>query len=171
MATLPGSVTGHPAPLSMRRSPSAIQRPTPPTVARLLHSGALGPLMHKADLLARLGKALAEAMPAPLAGRCQVANLQDDATLVVIAASSAVAAKIRALAPRLERSLASVHPGVLTLLVQVRPESLAAVAMPPQPRLLAAEAAGHLDRLAASLPDSSLKTAITRLASKRQSSP
>ncbi len=151
----------------MRRHPSALQRPTPPTIGRVLHAGALGPLMHKADLLARLGTTLAGNLPRPLATRCQVANLQDDATLVIVAASSAVAAKIRALAPRLERSLASVHPDIRALLVQVRPESIAPAAAPAQPRLLAPEAAGHLDRLAASLPDSPLKRAIDRLARKR----
>ena len=136
----------------------------------MLQSGALGPLMQKADLLARLGTTLATNLPQPLATRCQVANLQDDATLVIVAASSAVAAKIRALAPRLERSLALVHPGVQALLVQVRPESIAPAPPPAQPRLLAPEAAGHLDRLAANLPDSPLKRAIHRLASKRTAS-
>lgn len=142
-----------------------------PTVSRVLQTGSLAPLIEKAGELAHLGEALGRVLPPGLATRCQVANLQADGVLVIWVSSNAVAAKLRAVLPRLQQAMASTHPGVLQLLVQVRPSNLPEPPPPPHPRLLAPEAAAHLEALAAGLGDTPLRRAVRRLAAKRQGSP
>jgi hypothetical protein len=163
-------------PAAIRRfSPAKPARPgrlrLSPTISRVLQDGEFAPLLEKATELASLGNTLIRVLPAALASRCQVANLQGDGVLVIQVSSNAVAAKLRAVLPRLHQAIASTHPGVLQLLVQVRPASLPEPPPPPHPRLLDATAAAHLEALADSLGDTPLRRAIRRLAAKGQALP
>ena len=61
---------------------------------------SLGPLAERASQLIELRKLFREAIPAGLAEACEVANLRKD-TLVILASTSACAAKLKQLSPRL----------------------------------------------------------------------
>ena len=60
----------------------------------------LAPLAERAAQLIALRKIFREAVPASLAGACEVANLRSG-TVVILAATSACAAKLKQLSPRL----------------------------------------------------------------------
>ncbi len=60
----------------------------------------LGPLAERATGLIAMRKIFREAVPAGLADACEVANLRSD-TLVILADTSACAAKLKQLGPRL----------------------------------------------------------------------
>lgn len=61
---------------------------------------SLGPLAERAGQLIELRKLFREAIPEGLAEACEVANLRQD-TLIVLASTSACAAKLKQLSPRL----------------------------------------------------------------------
>ena len=61
---------------------------------------SIGPLAERASQLIELRKLFREVIPAGLADACEVANLRKD-TLVVLASTSACAAKLKQLSPRL----------------------------------------------------------------------
>ncbi len=136
------------------------------SVGNLMQRGELAPVVEKARHLARLGTLLYGLMPAGLAARCRVANLEEG-KLHVLASSNATAAKLRQLAPRLSDALSKAEGRELTLRFSVQPESGQGTPEPAHARLLDPNAAAQLDALAARLPEGSLRRAVLRLAQKR----
>lgn len=60
----------------------------------------LGPLAERASQLIALRKIFREVIPASLADACEIANVRND-TVVIFAATSACAAKLKQLSPRM----------------------------------------------------------------------
>lgn len=61
---------------------------------------SLAPLAERASQLIELRKVFRAAIPESLAGACEVANIRQD-TVIILAATSACAAKLKQLSPRL----------------------------------------------------------------------
>lgn len=133
----------------------------------IAHSGNLTALARHARRLSDLQQLLLEATPPALAAATRVTNLKAG-TLVVLADSSAVAAKLRQLAPRLLKQVQKQHAEVtgIRVDVQVKTHKIKAedeVTKHPLPP----EAIKDLGGLAEALPPSPLKSALVRLLARR----
>ncbi|MBL8377305.1 MAG: DUF721 domain-containing protein [Burkholderiales bacterium] len=83
------------------------------------HNDALAPLAARASGLLRMRRLLEESLPPPLATAIEVANLRHGVLLIRVA-NSAVAAKLRQLAPRLIAACSSRGAEVSAIEVQVQ---------------------------------------------------
>ena len=131
-------------------------------------SGDLKSLARQAQRLRDLEQLLFESTPVALARASRVANLKAG-TLVVLADNSAVAAKLRQLAPSLLLHLnkRGFEVTVLRVEVQVKAhkikaeDDVTARALPP-------DAIEDFARLSRALPDSPLRTAVDRLVTRHR---
>jgi len=134
----------------------------------LVQTGELRAWSRQARRLADLQQVLLEAVPTPLATSTRVKSLQAG-TLFIVADNSAIAAKLRQLAPTLLLHVRKREKEVTGIQVEVQvtaPQSGPAGA--PRERDLSLETVGAFDDLARTLKESPLKTALTRLVRRRK---
>lgn len=130
--------------------------------AFLADSDGIASLMPQAKRLLELRAAFAAMLPKPLAQSCSVANYKQG-KIIVFAANSAVAAKLKLMRPTLLEQLAKRANEVTGMEVQVQPPSHERQAIEKSSKI-SQDAAENLDRLCTQLPDSELKNAIGRIA-------
>ncbi len=124
----------------------------------------VGALMPKARRLLRLRQALVQMLPESLSRSCTLAN-ERQGRIVLFAESSAVAAKLKLLAPALRNRLLQTGEQVTSVIIEVQPPAPGGPP-PPEEKMLTREAASELEALAARMPDSKLKTALKSLAGR-----
>lgn len=131
-------------------------------------SGSLKALARQAQHLEALQHLLFEATPPALAAASRVTNLRSG-TLVISAQNSAIAAKLRQLAPRLLSHLRkqAVEITGIQVNVQVKPHKIKAEDEFTK-RPLPPDAIQNFGRLSDTLPPSPLKSALTRLVERRR---
>ena len=135
----------------------------PRNVGTLLKS-SIDPLMPQAKRLLELRQILHDALPANLAKASTIANYKQG-KVVIFAENSAVAAKLRLLAPGVKDRMAQSGLEITGIEVEVQLKARA-VAPASTDRRLSAAAAKEISELAAQLADSKLKFALESLASK-----
>jgi hypothetical protein len=130
-------------------------------------SGGLRTLAREAQRLKSLEHLLFEALPPALASASRVSNLKTG-TLVVSTENSAIAAKLRQLAPRLLLHLrkSGVEITGIDVDVQVKTHKIKGE-HDVTPPALPPEAIQEINRLSQRLPASPLKTALARLAARQ----
>jgi len=129
--------------------------------AFLDQADGVAPLMPQAKRLTELREILASLLPEPLARRCSVANYKQGRVLV-FASNGATAAKLKLMLPALLKELSGRAMEVTGLEVTVQaPESEHQVS--EKSAKISQDAASTLARLSEQLPDSELKTALTRI--------
>jgi len=133
----------------------------------IARSGDLKALARHARRLSDLQQLFTEATPSTLAAATRVVDLKAG-TLVVLADNSAVAAKLRQIAPRVLKHLQNQQPEItgIRVGVQVKTHKIKAehdVTRPPLPP----EAIQDLSGLAQALPPSPLKAALGRMLARR----
>jgi Dna[CI] antecedent, DciA len=141
-----------------------------------VNSQLIGPLLRslrnleaivvRAEQLAALEQAYVAAIPREFAARSRVAYERAGA-IVVLADTSAVAAKLRQLAPRIVARIVKSAPEITSMRVEVQ------IAQhnnsPPRVRpTIGADGLASLRELRDALPDSPLRVAIGRLVSRRE---
>ena len=133
----------------------------------IARSGGLEALARHARRLSDLQQLLLEATPSALAAATRVTDLKAG-TLVVLADNPAVAAKLRQLAPRLLKHVQKQQSEItgIRVGVQVKTHKIKAEDEVTKPSL-PPEAIQDLKDLADALPDSSLKSALARMVSRR----
>jgi len=131
-----------------------------------LDAGAtLGRLSHRAQRLAELESAYAEAAPDRLAEASGVSHLEAG-TLFLCAENGAVAAKLRQLAPLLLSKLRKQAPECTAIRVTVQVRGWPARRPSSARRRLGEQGIVALQALAETLPPSPLKAAVARLAAR-----
>lgn len=122
-------------------------------------------LMPKAQRLLELRRVLASRLPANLRRSCTIANYMQG-KVVIFAENSAVAAKLKLLAPDLRDALEKRAIEVTGIDIQVQPTE--PVHTPEKSMSLPPQALHDLAALEAQLPDSDLKKAITTLLQRHE---
>ena len=120
--------------------------------------------MPQAKRLLELRKILHDALPANLAKASAIANYKQG-KVVIFAENSAVAAKLRLLAPGVKDRMAQSGHEITGIEVEVQLKSRVPAPAPTDRRLSEA-ASRELSALAAQLTDSKLKSTLESLASK-----
>ena len=138
--------------------------PTKNPCAYLTQPDGIASLMPQALRLIELRGILAAALPESLARSCSVANYKQG-KIVIFAANSAVAAKLKLLSPALSEELSKRAVEVTGLEVRVQPLNYDSQAFEKSAKI-SVEAGHGLDRLLQQLPDSELKTALSRIAGR-----
>jgi hypothetical protein len=141
--------------------------PTKNPCAFLTQPDAIASLMPQAQRLIELRKILAAALPETLARHCSIANYKQG-KVVVFAANSAVAAKLKLLSPGLSEELSKRAVEVTGLEVRVQPLNSEGQPVEKSAKM-SIEAARAIGRLAGQLSDSELKTALARIAGRGRS--
>jgi hypothetical protein len=113
-----------------------------------------------AQRIARLDRAYRAAVPKQLSRRSRVADERAGA-LLVIAESSAVAAKLRQLVPRIVSDIVKSAPEITAMRIEVQVG--AAKPLPRPPRGVSVQGMASFSRLHDELPDSPLRDAVARL--------
>lgn len=126
---------------------------------------ALGRLSPRARKLVDLDRAYADAAPQMLASASGVARLEAG-TLYLWATDGAVAAKLRQLAPMLLSRVRQRAPECIAIRVTVQVCARRTRVAARVPRNLGAGGVTALRELAQSLPESPLRSALTRLAGR-----
>ena len=130
--------------------------------AFLNQAEGIAALIPQTERLIQLRKILASLLPDSLARRCSVANFKQG-RLIVFASNGAIAAKLNLMLPALSEQISRRATEVTGLEVVVQPpESGPQVA--EKSAKISADAASELARLGEQLPDSELKTAVSRIA-------
>ncbi len=137
---------------------------------RFLGSGdALARLHDHAARLRRLQDVVARELPPALAAGCSVANLKGE-TLILLAASGAVAVKLKQLAPTLVAQLAAAGVPLKSIQVKVQVQEGEPVTRPPTQRVISEAGRDSVGQLAATLPaDSPLRASLERLIARSRS--
>ena len=130
--------------------------------AFLAQADGIASLMPQARRLLELRTVFATMLPKPLAQSYSVANYKQG-KIIVFAANSAVAAKLKLMRPTLLEQLAKRANEVTGMEVQVQPPTQERQAIEKSAKI-SQDAAEQLDRLCAQLPDSELKNAVGRIA-------
>jgi hypothetical protein len=138
--------------------------PTKNPCAFLSQPDAIASLMPQARRLIELREILAAALPESLARHCSIANYKQG-KVVVFAANSAVAAKLKLLSPGLSEELSRRAIEVTGLEVRVQPLNSEGQPVEKSAKMSIA-AIGAVGRLAGQLSDSELKTALARIAGR-----
>lgn len=138
--------------------------PTKNPCAYLNQPDGIAPLMPQARRLIELRGILAAALPESLARSCSIANYKQG-KIVIFAANSAVAAKLKLLSPALSEQLSRRAVEVTGLEVRVQPLDSEGQAFEKSAKM-SAEGAHRLTQLFEQLPDSELKTALGRIAGR-----
>ena len=120
-------------------------------------------LMPHAEQVISLRQILGGVLPANLRRSCDIANYSQG-KVVIFAENSAVAAKIKLMAPTLLRDLSQRVAQVTAIEVRVQPRTVAV--QPVIQRQLTAEATRSLRKLGEQLSDSKLKDAVLRFANR-----
>lgn len=134
----------------------------------LAQTRELRALSHQARRLAEVQQVLLEAVPYPLIGAIRVGSLRSG-TLFVLAANSTVAAKLRQLTPTLLIHVRNREIQVTGIHVEVQVEKQQKACLDKPVRDLSRKTVDALDRLAGSLKDSPLKTAVSLMVRRRKS--
>jgi hypothetical protein len=130
-------------------------------------SPGLRSLASQARQLAELQQKLLKVIPQPLAQACSVKQLRAG-TLILLAGNSAIAAKLRQLAPRLLTAYQKQGSEVTSIRIEVQvKETIHSSVSIRGNRQLSIETINNLEHLALSLDASPLQQALTKLA-KRQ---
>jgi hypothetical protein len=134
----------------------------------IANSSNLKALTRQAQRLRDLEQLLFEATPHALACASRVTNLRSG-TLVVAADNAAIAAKLKQLAPRLLLHIAKqgIEVTGIRVVVQVKPHKIKAEDEVTK-RSLPPDAIQEFERLSGRLPPSPLKSALTRMVSRRR---
>ncbi|MGB7543188.1 MAG: DciA family protein [Burkholderiales bacterium] len=133
--------------------------------AFLTQPDGIASLMPQARRLLELRTILATVLPESLSRSCSVANYKQG-KIVIFAANSAVAAKLKLMRPALSEQLSKRGVQVTGIEVEVQPPG-------PKPEVIEKSAkishdvAERLARLSTQLPDSELKNALIRLARQK----
>ena len=138
-----------------------------PKNLRSFLSDGISSLMPQAKRLIELRQILAESLPENLQRSSSIANYKQG-KVVIFADNSAVAAKLKLLAPTLKSALVKSGVEVTGIEVDVQPSQPHETARPKQAQL-SSSAAEDLLRLSTQLPESKLKEAIVSLAAKADS--
>ncbi len=131
-----------------------------------LDLGGTTRLVPQAALLLAIRQRLSEVLPDNLQRSCVIANYKQG-VVVVIAGTNATAAKLRHLEPRMIEILGKRGLKATGIKVDVQPARSFAMQVPEKKALLlSAGARAALARLECQLPDSRLRRAVRRLASR-----
>ena len=133
--------------------------------AYLEQAGGINSLIPQAKRLLELRHAFLESIPAPLSELATVANYRQG-KVVIFAANSAVAAKLKLMAPALKDRFLRMGMEVTALDIEVQPGGNAA-RTPPKVAVLSEAAHQALVTLSAQLPDSKLKDIISSLITQK----
>lgn len=123
-----------------------------------------GALLPKARRLLDLRRILLKALPSNLARSCSVANASQG-KIVLFAENSAIAAKLKLLAPALQDHFLKSGVEATSVVVHVQPPEVTP-GTPLKDAALSNEAGEALRGLVAQLPDSPLKVAVAALAGR-----
>jgi len=129
--------------------------------AYLEQPGGINSLMPQAKRLLELRRVLLEALPATISGLASVANYRNG-RVVIFAANSSIAAKLKLLSPTLKDQFVRQGLQVTAMEIEVQPE-LRGAAPPPKAAFLSPSARQALATLSSQLPDSKLKTVVCRI--------
>jgi hypothetical protein len=129
--------------------------------AYLEQAGGINSLMPQAKRLLELRQILLETLPAPLAQFANVANFRQG-KVIIFAANSAIAAKLKMLAPGLKDRLVDRGLQVTALEIEVQPGQGTA-SLPQKAAVLSDAGRRALARLESQLPDSKLKSMVSAL--------
>ena len=136
----------------------------------LTESSELRALSRRAQHLAELQHALSDGIPRPLARACRVKGFRSG-TLVVAAENSAVAAKLRQLAPRLLERLRKLDEQVTGIRIEVQVAAQQnGLGKRSQKHALDARVIADFERLEATLKDSPLRRAVGALVQRHKNS-
>jgi len=138
--------------------------PTKNPCAYLTQPDGIASLMPQALRLIELRGILAAALPESLARSCSVANYKQG-KIVIFAANSAVAAKLKLLSPALSEELSKRAVEVTGLEVRVQPLNYDSQAFEKSAKI-SVEGALRLTQLFEQLPDSELKTVLGRISGR-----
>ncbi|MGB5080463.1 MAG: DUF721 domain-containing protein [Burkholderiales bacterium] len=138
--------------------------PTKNPCAFLDQPEGIAPLMPQARRLIELRRILAAVLPESLARWSSIANVKQG-RVIIFAANGAVAAKLRLLSPALLEQLSKRGTEVTGLEVRVQPSSPSLQAADKSAKM-SSSGASSLEELCEQLPDSELKNAVGRLASR-----
>ena len=126
----------------------------------------IAPLMPQARRLIELRKILAAMLPESLARSCSIANYKQG-KIVIFAANGATAAKLKLMLPTLSEQLSQRGIEVTGLEVCVQPLSSGSQVVEKSAKI-SREATLELARLCEQLPDSELKIALGKFASRHR---
>ena len=129
--------------------------------AYLEQPGGINSLMPQAKRLLELRQVLLDALPVPLSGLASVANYRNG-RVVIIAANSSIAAKLKLLSPTLKNHFVRRGLQVTAMEFEVQPEVQAATRR-PKTAILSPSARRALATLSSQLPDSTLKTVVASM--------
>jgi len=134
--------------------------------AFLTQPDGIASMMPQAKRVLELRKILAAMLPESLSSSCSIANFKQG-RLIIFAANSAVAAKLKLMCPALSEQLSKRGVEVTGIEVEVQlpgpiPEVLEKSAK------ISHDTAESLIRLATQLPDSELKNVLTKLAHRKR---
>lgn len=135
--------------------------------AYLEQPGGINSLMPQAKRLLDLRRVLLEALPATLSGLASVANYRNG-RVVIFAANSSIAAKLKLLSPTLKEHFVRRGLQVTAMEFEVQPEARVATP-PPKEAFLSPSARQALAKLSSQLPDSKLKTVVSSINSEKVS--
>ena len=135
--------------------------------AYLDQAGGINSLMPQAKRLLELRQVLLETLPAQLAEFANVANFRQG-KVIIFAANSAIAAKLKMLGPGLKDRLVDRGLQVTALEIEVQPRQ-DTVSAPQKTAVLSDAARQALARLESQLPDSQLKSRVSSLRANKVS--
>src|SRR4051812_31559647 len=131
-------------------------------------SDRLRSLSHAARRNAELDQVLVNTAPRELTQACRVKQLRDG-TLTLLADNAAIAAKLKQLAARLLVSYQKQRSEITSIHIEVQvSEAIPASPTRRQKQRLSLESIHHLEALAGQLEDSTLKQALTAMASRQR---
>lgn len=136
----------------------------------LAQSSELRALSRRAQHLAELQRAMLEAIPRPLTRACRIKGFRSGA-LLVVADNAAAAAKLRQLAPRLLEHLRNRDEEVTKIRIEVQVATQQNErGKSSRKRSLDARVIADFERLAGTLKESSLRSAVEALVRRNKSS-
>jgi len=135
--------------------------------AYLVQADGINSLMPQAKRLLELRQVLLDVLPEPLADSATVANYRQG-KIVIFAANSAIAAKLKLLSPALKNRFAALGLQVTALDIEVQPGQGTANRR-PKAAVLTDTARQALADLASQLTDSKLKSTIATMAAQKVS--
>jgi hypothetical protein len=136
------------------------------TIGSLLHSlRDLEAILVRVKQLARLQQAYSASVPRELARRSRVAY-EREGTVVVSADTSAIAAKLRQLAPRIVIGIVKSCPEVTAIQIELQVTEAGQAAPEPRPEI-GSQGLASFGQLRDSLPASPLREALDRLVARR----
>ena len=133
--------------------------------AYLVQADGINSLMPQAKRLLELRQVLLEVLPKPLADLATVANYRQG-KIVIFAANSAVAAKLKLLGPALKDRFVTRGLQVTALEFEVQPGQ-GTGSMPPKVAVLTENAREALAVLASQLTESQLKSTVSAMAEQK----